>query len=105
MNSEVEEINKEISSKLKEIRKKKNILKGSVNKVYTKCGNPNCKCAKGFKHEEYRLTYKGENNKTKIVYLNKAKIKKVQKMIDNGKDVRKLMNEIIELNIRLIKLS
>lgn len=105
MNDEIKEINKKISSILTEIRKRKTMVRGTINKIYAKCGNPNCKCAKGFRHEEYRLTYKGENNKTKIVYLNKGKVKKVQKMIDNGKEVRRLMNEVIELNIKLIKLS
>ncbi len=105
MNSEIKEIKEKISRKLKEIRGKKNMVKGSINKIYTKCGNPNCKCAKGFKHEEYRLTYKGNNNVSKTVYLNKSKIKRGQKMIDNYREVKNLFNEIIDLNIKLIKLT
>ncbi|MEA1884658.1 MAG: DUF6788 family protein [Thermotogota bacterium] len=105
MNSEIKEINEEISNKLKEVRKRKNMVKGSINKIYTKCGNPNCKCAKGLKHEEYRLTYKGVNRVSKTVYLSKNKIKRVQKMINNYREVRNLFNEIIDLNIKLIKLT
>lgn len=103
MNSDIKKIKDEINEKLKEVRIRKNMIKGSINMVYTKCGNPNCKCAHGLKHQEYRLTYKGENNITKIVYLSKTKINKVQKMIDNYKIAKKIFNDIIELNINLLK--
>jgi len=104
MQEDVKRISEEINLKLKEIRKRKNMVKGSINKVYTKCGNPNCKCTKGERHEEYRLTYKGANNVSKTVYLSKSKIKKVQKLVDNYKEAKLLFNEILELNVKLIKL-
>jgi len=105
MNDEIKKITEKINAKLKEIRKRKNMLKGSINKVYTKCGNANCKCARGFKHEEYRITKKGPNNKTKTVYLPKDNIKKTQKMIENYREAKIFFNEIIELNFELIKLK
>lgn len=105
MNSDIKKINEEINEKLKEIRKRKNMIKGSINMVYTKCGNPNCKCARGFKHQEYRLTYKDGNNITKTVYLSKRKINKIKKRIDNYKMAKKLFNDIIGLNLKLIKIE
>lgn len=103
MQCEIKKLLKEINLKLKEIKKRKNMVKGSINKIYAKCGNPNCKCTRGEGHEEYRLTYKGENNISKTVYLNKGKVKKVQKMVNNYKEAKLLFNEILELNIKLIK--
>lgn len=104
MQDEIRNILNEINQNLKEIRKRKNMVKGTINKIYTKCGNPNCKCAKGEKHEENRLTYKDSDNISKTVYLSKGKIKKVQKMVSNYKEARLLLNEILELNVKLIKL-
>jgi hypothetical protein len=105
MQEDVKKITEEISLKLKEIKKRKNMVRGSINKIYKRCGNMNCKCAKGEKHEEYRLTYKGSDQISKTVYLSKNKIKKVQKMVDNYKEAKLLFNEILELNVKLIKLG
>lgn len=105
MQEEIKKITEEINLKLKEIKKRKNMVKGSINKIYKKCGNLNCRCVDGEKHEEYRLTYKGADKVSKTVYLSKGKIKKVQRMVDNYKEAKLLFNEILELNVKLIKLS
>ena len=105
MESEAQKILKEISFKVSEIRKRKCMVKGTINKIYTKCGNPNCKCARGEKHGEHRLTYKGKDAISKTVYLNRSKIEKVEKMIKNYQEVKLLLNEILELNVKLIKMD
>ena len=96
-------IQAEISVKMKQMGKLKKIVKGTVNKIYTKCGNPNCKCAKGERHPAFQLTYKAENNLTKTVYLNKNKVSMALERIENYKLARELFNEIVELNIKLLK--
>lgn len=104
MQEEISRISTKINENLKGIRKRKNMVKGTINKIYTKCGNQNCKCARGERHEEYRLTYKGYNHISKTVYLSKGKIKKVQQMVKNYKEAKLLFNEILELNTNLIRL-
>ena len=96
-------IQAEIAVKMKQLTKLKKIVKGTVNKVYTKCGNSNCKCAKGEKHPAFQLTYKAENNLTKTIYLSKNKVNMTLERIENYKLARKLFNEIVELNIELLK--
>ncbi len=98
-------IQTKIAEKMKQLTTFKKMVKGTVNKVYTKCGNPNCKCAKGEKHQAFQLTYKAENNLTKTVYLNKNKVKLTLIRIENYKLARKIFNEIIELNVKLLKIE
>ncbi len=105
MQDETKKISEQINYKLKEIKKHRYMLKGSINKVYTKCGNLNCKCTRGEKHEEYRLTYKGANNISKTIYLSKNKITKVKKMVESYQAAKVLFNEILELNVKLFKIS
>ena len=103
MQQEKQIIKAEIAVKMKQMAKLKKIVKGTVNKVYTKCGNPNCKCTKGERHPAFQLTYKAENNLTKTVYLNKNKVSMALERIENYKLARELFNEIVELNIKLLK--
>ena len=105
MQQEKQIIQAEITEKMNQLTKLKKMVKGTVNKVYTKCRNQNCKCTKGEKHPAFQLTYKAENNLTKTVYLNKNKVDLALKRIENYKLARKLFNEIIELNVNLLKIE
>jgi hypothetical protein len=74
------------------------LLKGSVSKVILgkKTRAPGDRVA-------YLLTYKGEGNKTKSVYLKKDQIKEVETMIRRYQKLKEDMNKLIELNVKLFK--
>lgn len=50
--------------------KAESMLKGSVYNRTCKCGNPNCKCAKGELHNTPTLSL-SQDGKTQLVYLTK----------------------------------
>lgn len=96
-------IMKKINAEMQKISTKKMMVKGTVYKVYRKCGYKNCKCAKGERHEGYQLNYKGENNITKTVYVKKKDVPEVKKLIKNYRGAKKKFNNIVELNIQLLR--
>jgi len=74
------------------------ILKGSVNKVILgkKARTPGNRVA-------YLLTYKGEGNKTKSVYIKKEQIAEVETMIHGYRKLKTSVNKLVELNVKLFK--
>lgn len=74
------------------------LLKGSVSKVILgkKTRAPGDRVA-------YLLTYKGEGNKTKSVYVKKDQIKEVETMIQRYQKLKKDMSKLIELNVKLFR--
>ena len=94
---------KEIDAKLKSLEKYKQMIKGTVYKVYRKCGNKNCKCTRGELHELFQFNYKDKNNKTKSLYVRKNDVKLFKQYIENYQKAKTIFNEIIELNIDALK--
>lgn len=89
-------------NRIEKIGDYKNFLKGSLVETLTRCGNPNCKCAKGQRHQVLHLSYK-DGKKTRRVYIPRDLAGEVRKWINNRKKLLKLLNEIFELNVELIK--
>jgi hypothetical protein len=80
------------------------VMRGTVVNVSTKCGNPNCKCAKGEKHlQEYFSLNK--DKKTIWVFLGRHRAEKAKTYIDNYKKTIDLMEEMTILNLRLLKMD
>jgi hypothetical protein len=73
------------------------MIKGSLYKLYRKCGNPNCKCARGEKHEgNYISTSK--DGETRLTYVRKRDIVQVVKQTGNYREYQKGMAEIRKIN-------
>ena len=74
----------------------------SLCRRMTKCGNPNCKCARGQKHESWCLTYK-EQGKTHTVHVPRDMLEEVRQWVREYKRARQLLRHISYQSIRIIK--
>ena len=79
------------------------LVAASLCRRMVTCGNPNCKCARGEKHESWCLTYKGKGNKTKTVHVPVDMVKEVRRWTEEHKRVKKLLREISQLSMEIIK--
>lgn len=93
------------SSLLREFEQCAEFVRGSVNSVCAKCGRARCVCEKKIFKKAYRLTYKDGQQKTRIVYVPQRALPRIKKMIDNYSRVRQIMEQIIEINIKIFKQS
>ena len=51
----------------------------------------------------YLLTYKGEGNTTKSLYIRKNQVTEVKQMIRNYQELKTAVNRLLDLNVRLFK--
>lgn len=89
-------------SRLKKLMKIKPFVSGSLGKTYRKCGKKNCKCARGKLHPGYQLTYK-KKGKTETIYIPVDLHKEVKEWIAEYKRIKKLMEEISNLQKLIIR--
>jgi len=78
------------------------IIKGSLVKIKRTCGKANCQCTKGKKHVSLYLS-QSKQGKTRMTYIPKRQEKKVMEYVNRYKELIKVLDELSELNIQIIK--
>ena len=79
------------------------ILKGTVNKIYTRCGKPNCWCANGpGGHAHIRISW-NQSSKTVTRKIPADKLSRVRNLTDNYRHFRSLRRQLSELNKQIKK--
>ena len=68
LRQEVRHLNTERSKLLSRVMRPRKMVNGSLYRMGRRCGNPNCKCARGEKHFSWYLSRKIET-KTKLTYI------------------------------------
>lgn len=90
-------------ARLKAIARIKPFIAGSLAKVGVKCGNPNCKCASGERHEAWLLTRK-ERGRTVTVHVPRDMVEDVTQWVAEHKRLKKLMKEASEFGEQMIRI-
>jgi len=93
-------IQSKIEKELSKLSTTGEMLKGSISKVVLggrKSGDG--------ERASYLLTYKGEVNKTKTVYVEKDRVMEARRMIGNYRKAKRILEQIVELNVRLFKMK
>lgn len=78
-------------------------VRGSITSVCSTCNRARCICPKKSSRRAYRLTYKDSQQKTRIVYVRRDQLPRIRKMIANYARVRKLIEQLVEINIEIFK--
>jgi len=80
------------------------VLRGSLIERYKRCGNPNCKCAKGPGHgPKYYLSVSYPNRSPQMDYVRQADYAQVTQCVANYTQVREILEEISEINHELLR--
>jgi hypothetical protein len=87
---------------LKEMAACKPFVDGSVVKVRRKCGNENCRCARGEKHESLYLQYKVKGVTTGI-YIPAELEEEVREWSREHKRIKAAMREVSKLQKSIIR--
>lgn len=95
------------------VKKRNNILnklanfpefvRGSITSVCSTCNRAQCICSKKSDRVAYRLTYKDSQQKTRSVYVKKDQLPRMRKMIANYAQLRKMIEQLVEVNIEVFK--
>jgi len=73
----------------------RDMIEGSIYTVYKKCGNKNCRCAKGKLHGPFNYLSKKIDGVTKLTFVRRADQDDVEKMAIN---YRKYTTHMAKLN-------
>lgn len=78
-------------------------VRGSINSVCAKCSRAGCICEKRTSRRAYRLTYKDNQQRTRIVYVPRARLPEIKRKIANYSKLRKIIEGLVETNIEMFK--
>lgn len=80
----------------------KPVIKGSVYELKTKCGKPECKCAKGQLHHRMVLSA-SEKGKTKLRAIPRGFLVEVQSKVRCYQELRRVRVRLIELHKKMLQ--
>ena len=79
-------------------------LPGTLTLGYTRCGKPNCRCARGKGHPAWTLTYMvdGEHHTDRIPA---EWAEEVQRRVAAGREFQDAVREVLAANVKLLVLA
>ena len=79
----------------------KDMVSGSLYSTYKKCGNKNCRCAKGVLHGPFNYISKRVDGKTVLSFVRKADENKITKEAGHYRDYIKAMARLNGLDKKI----
>lgn len=101
----MKDLNQKRAALLAKLEKHRDFLRGSITDVCATCSRANCICKRKPSRRSYRLTYKDAQQKTKTVFIPRGELGKVRKLVSNYHLVRKITEQLIEINVEIFKQS
>jgi len=89
-------------ARLKELAGIGPVLEGSLARIGVRCGNPNCRCARGQKHTAHILK-RQVRGKTQSLYVPVDRVEEARRWVDEYRRARKLLSEVSELNRTILR--
>jgi len=81
------------------------ILRGSLNETYKRCGRPNCHCVDGPGHgpKRYLSTISRTGERPRLGYVPNASRDQVAEFLGNFRELQQMLNEICAINAELLR--
>jgi len=98
----IEMLRKRRDAKLRKLADTGPVLEGSLAEIGVKCGNPNCRCARGQKHRSHILK-REVRGKTRSLYVPVDMVEEARTWVNEYRRVRALLREVSELNREIIR--
>jgi len=98
------ELEQEVEALGVELRGLGPVMRGSVVELETKCGNKNCKCARGELHRQAYFSAKVEG-KTRLVFLGRRRLPEAELYVGNHRRMQELVERMTLAYMELLKLK
>ena len=72
------------------------VMAASLSKTHKVCGKPNCKCARGEKHEVYQLSWT-ENGRRRSTHIRRDELTRVRAAVERYRRLRQSRAELLKL--------
>ena len=98
------ELEQEVEALGVELRGLGPVMRGSVVELETKCGNKNCKCARGEPHRQAYFSAKVEG-KTRLLFLGRRRLPEAELYVGNHRRMQELVERMTLAYMELLKLK
>jgi hypothetical protein len=78
------------------------VVAASLCRRMVRCGNPNCRCARGDKHSSWCLTFK-QQGRTRTVHVPQAMLQEVEQWVKEYRRAKQLLQQISQQSLRIIQ--
>jgi len=72
------------------------VMAASLSKTHKVCGKPNCKCARGEKHEVYQLSWT-ENGRRRSTHVRSDELDKVRAAVERYRKLKQSRADLLKL--------
>jgi len=79
----------------------KDMIAGSIYETYKKCGNKNCRCAKGDLHGPFFYLSRKEDGVTKLTFVRRADEDIIEEKAKNYRKYTKAVASLSKLNLKI----
>ena len=83
-------------------RVKPEMIEGTLVENRVRCGNTNCRCARGDRHVQFSLTKK-VNNRSYTTYVPKGMVDEIRQWNDEYKRAKQILKDLSEVNEAIIR--
>jgi len=90
------------AAKLRQLREIGPLVAASLCQRAVRCGNPQCRCARGEKHSSWCLTFKRQG-KTRTVHVPRNLIEEVRQWVKEYHRTKQLLAQISEQYVQIIR--
>ena len=90
------------AAKLRQLREIGPLVAASLCQRAVRCGNPQCRCARGEKHSSWCLTFKRQG-KTRTVHVPRNLIEEVRQWVKEYHRTKQLLAQISEQSVQIIR--
>ena len=87
--------------KLNYLLNPKDMIAGSIYETYKKCGNKNCRCAKGDLHGPFFYLSRKAGGKTKLTFVRRVDEDSVEEKAKNYRKYTKAVADLGKLNLKI----
>lgn len=85
-----------IVSRIHKLISKAGLLRATLVRMKRKCGNENCRCAKGKLHESWYL-YQSKNGKSRMLYIPDNLTEDVREWVKKNKSIRQALDQLSQI--------
>ena len=99
----LDRLSAEYSQRVHELLRYRELIKGSVYQIQTRCGNPSCHCAKprGARHAATVLSW-SEAGKTRIRSISQADRARMRGLTENYRQLRQARANLVKLHQQVL---
>lgn len=100
--TKIEKLKRRRTALEKRLRALGPLMRGSVVELAIRCGNANCRCARGEKHKKIHFSMSSKG-KTKMMYLGKKREPIARQYSENYRTLLEIVEEMTMVNMELLK--